>query len=152
MWHWKFCSYVLGFVFNCIFFFVIFVKERLFVNIGYNLLSCVGTEGAFVETARFCFLWGFQRSRQDENVTREGCTMAQAVSCWPLTAESRVRARAQPCGICGAQSGTGTGFSQISSFYHVSIISPSLSIYIYIYIYIIPGMNSLPFSGSSSET
>jgi hypothetical protein len=72
--------------------------------------------------------------------------MTQAVSCWPLTAESRVRACTQPCGICGAQSGTGTDFSPISSFYHVSIISPSFSIYI------IPGMNSLPFSGSSSET
>jgi hypothetical protein len=32
--------------------------------------------------------------------------MAQAVSCRPLTAETRVG----PCGICGGQSGTGTGF------------------------------------------
>jgi hypothetical protein len=32
--------------------------------------------------------------------------MAQAVSRRPLTAEARVR----PCGVCGGQSGTGTGF------------------------------------------
>jgi hypothetical protein len=41
----------------------------------------------------------------------EGCAMARAVSRQPLTAESRVRARVNPCEICGGQSGTGTGFS-----------------------------------------
>jgi hypothetical protein len=35
--------------------------------------------------------------------------MAQAVSRRPLTAEARVRSRVGPCGICGVQSGTGTG-------------------------------------------
>jgi hypothetical protein len=37
--------------------------------------------------------------------------MAQVVSLRPLTAEARVRSRVSPCGICGGQSGTGTGFS-----------------------------------------
>jgi hypothetical protein len=37
--------------------------------------------------------------------------MAQAVSRRLLTAEARVRSRVSPCGICGGQSGTGTGFS-----------------------------------------
>ena len=36
--------------------------------------------------------------------------MTQAVSRRPLTAEARVRSRVIPCGICGGQSGTGTGF------------------------------------------
>jgi hypothetical protein len=43
--------------------------------------------------------------------------MAQVVSRRPLTAEARFRARVNPCGICGAQSGTGTRFSQSSSVY-----------------------------------
>jgi hypothetical protein len=41
--------------------------------------------------------------------------MAQVVSRRPLTAEARVRAWVNPCGICGGQSGTGTGFSSSSS-------------------------------------
>jgi hypothetical protein len=36
--------------------------------------------------------------------------MAQAVSRRPLTTEARVRSRFSPCGICGGQRGTGTGF------------------------------------------
>ena len=41
--------------------------------------------------------------------------MAQAVSCWPLTAEVRVQSQANPCHICGAQSATSTGFSPSTS-------------------------------------
>jgi hypothetical protein len=37
--------------------------------------------------------------------------VAQVVSRRPLAVEARVRARVNPCGICGGQSGTGTGFS-----------------------------------------
>jgi hypothetical protein len=39
--------------------------------------------------------------------------MAQAASRRPLTTEARVRTRIRPCEICGAQSGTGTGFADI---------------------------------------
>jgi hypothetical protein len=37
--------------------------------------------------------------------------MAQAVSRRSSTAEARVRFRVSPCGDCGGQNGTGTGFS-----------------------------------------
>jgi hypothetical protein len=44
-----------------------------------------------------------------------GRAMAQAVSRRSPTAEARVRSRVSPCGICGGQSGTGTGFSSSTS-------------------------------------
>jgi hypothetical protein len=54
--------------------------------------------------------------------------MAQAVSRRPLTAEARVqarvRARVDPCGIRGGQSGTGAGFSP------ANIIPPLLHIHL----------------------
>jgi hypothetical protein len=37
--------------------------------------------------------------------------MALVVGRRPLAAEARVHVRVNPCGICGGQSGTGTGFS-----------------------------------------
>jgi hypothetical protein len=43
--------------------------------------------------------------------------MAQAVSRRPLTVEARVRSRVSPYEICGGQSGTGTGFSPITSVF-----------------------------------
>ena len=46
-----------------------------------------------------------------------GRAMAQAVSRRPPTAEARVRSRSSPCGICGEQSGTGTGFSPSTSVF-----------------------------------
>jgi hypothetical protein len=44
----------------------------------------------------------------------QGCAMAQAVSCQPLTAEAWVHAWVSLCGICEGQGGTGTGFSPSS--------------------------------------
>jgi hypothetical protein len=52
--------------------------------------------------------------------------MAQAVSRRPLTAETRVRARVNSCGICGKEIGTGTDFSPSYSVflsqYHFTVV------------------------------
>jgi hypothetical protein len=50
-----------------------------------------------------------ERSEKRIRKFGSGRAMAQAVSRRPLTAEDRVRARVNPCGICGGQSDTGTG-------------------------------------------
>jgi hypothetical protein len=52
-----------------------------------------------------------------DKVIGVGRAMAQAVSRRPLTAEARVRSLVGPCVICGGQSGTGTGFSPITSVF-----------------------------------
>jgi hypothetical protein len=46
---------------------------------------------------------------------RLGCAMPQAIRHRSLTAETGFGARINQCGICGGQSGTGTGLSSSSS-------------------------------------
>jgi hypothetical protein len=56
----------------------------------------------------------------------------QAVSRRLLTAEARIRAEVSPCGICGGQSATGTGFSPMNSVFHCQyhyISAPYLLMY-----------------------
>jgi hypothetical protein len=48
--------------------------------------------------------------------------MAQAISRRPVTAEARVQSRVSPCGVCGGQSGTGTGSSPSCRFSPVNFI------------------------------
>jgi hypothetical protein len=54
--------------------------------------------------------------------------MTQVVSRRPLTTEARVRARVNPCGICGGQNGTGTGFSPSSSGFPPSIYHSTVAL------------------------
>jgi hypothetical protein len=72
--------------------------------------------------------------------------MAKAVSRRPLTAESRVRARVNPCVTCG-QSGTETGFflsySGFPSQYHSTVVRHTNNI---------RGMSNMSVSFRSSET
>jgi hypothetical protein len=59
---------------------------------------------------------------------QQGRALDQLVSRRPITAEARVRAWVNPRGICGGQSGTGTGFSPSSSVFPCQYnIPPSLS-------------------------
>ena len=64
----------------------------------------------------------------------DGRAMFQAVSCLLITAETGGRYRLSPCEICGGNSGTGTGFSQITSIvfyqYHsTNTPCPALSLH-----------------------
>jgi hypothetical protein len=58
-----------------------------------------------------------------------GRTMAQEVRRRPPIAEARVPSRVNTCGICGAQSGTGTGFHLVLRFSPVNFI-PSVLHYL----------------------
>jgi hypothetical protein len=60
-----------------------------------------------------CFMISSKQTSWLRSSVRGGRAMAQVVSCRPLTAE----ARASPCGICGGQSGSGTGISPSSYFF-----------------------------------
>jgi hypothetical protein len=75
-----------------------------------------------------------------------GRAMAQVVGRQPLTTETGVCTRVSPCGICGGQSSTGTGFTLSSGFYPINIIPSWLSKLIYHV-----GKNNKPTGGHSSE-
>jgi len=49
-----------------------------------------------------------------------------------ITVETRLRSQANPCEICGGQSGSGTGFSPRTAVFSVSVI-PQISTLIFIY-------------------
>jgi hypothetical protein len=64
---------------------------------------------------RFCSSYLYTLSHSTSHIL--GRAKAQVVSRRPLTAEAWVRAPVSLCGICGGQSGTGTGFSPSSSIF-----------------------------------
>jgi hypothetical protein len=64
-----------------------------------------------VSVTRFCREGSGHKTLCAEHHFLNGRAMVQAVNRRPVTAEARVRSLVSPCGICGEQSGTGTGFS-----------------------------------------
>jgi hypothetical protein len=54
---------------------------------------------------------------RNESVPGFGRAIAQAISRWFLTAETRVRRQVGQCGICFGQSDTGTVLSRVLRFY-----------------------------------
>jgi hypothetical protein len=72
----------------------------------------------------------FSRCFTEMTLVIKGRDMAQAVSRWSLTAKALVRARVDPCGICGRQSGIGSCFLRVLRVSPVNIIPSLLHIHI----------------------
>jgi hypothetical protein len=108
----------------------------------YHLLTLISLFHLRAGLSRGVFPSDFLKSWVMQTIGRD---MAQAVSGRSPTAEDRVRSRVSPCGICGGQSGTGTGFSLeyfgfllLISFHRCSITCKNEK-------------NWSPFSSSSSQ-
>jgi hypothetical protein len=83
-------------------------------------LRMISTTEALIISAHFCYI-----------LYNAGHSMAQAVSCCPLTVEARVHTQASLYRIYGRQSGTETGFSPSSSVFPTSISFHHSSILVY---------------------
>jgi hypothetical protein len=70
--------------------------------------TSAGTNLQYYRTVCYCVVL---RCCNQVVITVNGRDAAQVVSRRPVTAETRVRARVNPYGICGGQSGIGIGFS-----------------------------------------
>jgi hypothetical protein len=74
------------------------------------------------------------------------CTVAQALSFWPLTTEVWVCTHVISCGICVDNLAVGQVFPRFIRFSLLSIISLCLHTHVYHL-----GMNNIPVGGHSSE-
>jgi hypothetical protein len=73
-----------------------------------------------------------------------GRAMAQPVSRQLTTVEAQVQSKASPCGICGGQSGTGTGFSPSTLvFLDHGPSTNALSSFIYHHYYVISAVDGV---------
>jgi hypothetical protein len=91
-------------------------KNLLLPGIETRSLSCLARSLVDIPT---------QLSRFRNTLTH-GRAMAQEVSRRPPTAEAWVRSRVSLCGICGGQSGTGTGLPRVIRFSPVNFVPPVL--------------------------
>jgi hypothetical protein len=81
------------------------LKVLFNINLLFNLLI-----GSYEILLPLVLLEGYVRRKRE--VRR---AVAQAVSRWLPTAAARVRAR-EACGVCGGQSGIGSGFLRVLRF------------------------------------
>jgi hypothetical protein len=88
-------------------------------HLAVDKLPCLFVELNVIELLTRNTVWNEATWARTDNraYPNTGRAMAQVVSRRPLTAEARVRARVNPCGICGGQSGTGTGSSPSSTVF-----------------------------------
>jgi hypothetical protein len=75
------------------------VRRRFFISSGPSIYKVMRLDGQMSVRS-------YTHYDTHRNV---GHALAQAVSRRPVTAEARFRSRVSTCGICGGQSGTGTG-------------------------------------------
>ena len=83
-----------------------------------------------------CLQWCVHMVQQAEHCSSSvmipGSTMAQAISCWPVTVGAWVQFQASPIWGCGRQSGTWMGFSDNTSVFpcqYRSTVAPYSFIY-----------------------
>ena len=94
--------------------------------------------------------WIFVYNWDQLIIAFKGSAIAQAVSCFPFTAEVLVRSQASPRDICGGQSGTVTGFSLSTSVSPVTIIPPFFHTHLHLHFDLTRRTNALSLGPSKT--